>query len=226
MTVSFARTVILYLLIIFALRAMGKRQVGELSPSEFVITLLASELATIPMQNSGTPLIYGIMPILALLALEILISSLFLKSRRIRKIAVGKTSILIENGKINQSEMRRLRLTLDELLEELRLKGFIDINTVKYAVLESNGELSVFPFSKDQPATREDIGKKDDSTFLPHTIITDGVLIRSEIKNLNKTEKWVYNELSKKGIASYKDVFLMQADENSRVCIIPKEKKK
>ena len=226
MTVSFARTVILYLLIIFALRAMGKRQVGELSPSEFVITLLASELATIPMQNSGTPLIYGIMPILALLALEILISSLFLKSRRIRKIAVGKTSILIENGKINQSEMRRLRLTLDELLEELRLKGFIDINLVKYAILESNGELSVFHFSKYQPATRVDIGKNDDSTFLPHTIITDGVLIRSEIKNLNKTEKWVYNELSKKGIASYKDVFLMQADENGRVCIIPKEKKK
>lgn len=226
MTISFVRTIILYLLITIALRAMGKRQVGELSPAEFVITILVSELATIPMQSTGTPLVYGVMPILTLLSLEIIISSLFLKNRWIRKIAVGRTSILIENGKINQKEMERLRLTLDELLEELRLKGFIDIKQVKYAILEANGELSVFPFSKDQAATRSDLGIREDDTFLPHTVISDGIFIRSEAARLKKSEKWLYKELSKQGITSYNEVFLMQIDEKDNVLIVPKEKNK
>ncbi len=226
MTISFVRTIILYLLITIALRAMGKRQVGELSPAEFVITILVSELATIPMQSTGTPLVYGVMPILTLLSLEIIISSLFLKNRWIRKIAVGRTSILIENGKINQKEMERIRLTLDELLEELRLKSFIDISQVKYAILEANGELSVFPYSKDEPATRSDLGISDDNTFLPHTIISDGVYIKSETERLRKNKNWVFKELSKKGITTCSDVFLMQVDEKDNVLIIPKEKDK
>lgn len=226
MTISFVRTIILYLLISVALRAMGKRQVGELSSAELVITLLFSELAAIPMESSDTPLIYGIVPILTLLSLEILISALFLKNRWVRKIAVGKTSVLIENGKINQSEMKRLRLTLDELLEELRLKSFIDISKIKYAILESNGELSVFPFGQEQAATRSDIGKKDDNIILPHIIISDGIFIGSEAEKIGKSKKWINKELSKHGIHSHSEVFLMQVDEKGNVVVVPKEKKK
>ncbi len=226
MTISFVRTIILYLLISIALRAMGKRQVGELSSAELVITLLFSELAAIPMESSDTPLLYGVVPILTLLALEILISSLFLKNRWIRKIAVGRTSILIENGKIDQLEMKKLRLTLDELLEELRLKSIIDISTVKYAILESNGELSVFQFGQEMPATRQDLNLNDDNTYLPRTIISDGVLIDSEMKKLSFEKKKIDKELKKHGINSHRDVFLMQADETGKTLVIPKEKAK
>ena len=224
MTISFARTIILYLLVVIALRIMGKRQMGELSPAEFVITLLVSELAAIPMQNISTPLIYGIMPILTLLSFEIILSSIFIRSRRIRKIFAGRTSILIENGKVNQKEMRRLRLTLDELLEELRLKSFMDISTVKYAILESNGELSVFPFSKNESVTRADLGLDEDVSFMPHTLICDGIFIKHEANTIGKDKKWVKNELLKRNLYSFDDVFLMQADETGSVFIIPKEK--
>lgn len=226
MTISFIRTVILYILISISLRAMGKRQVGELSSAELVITLLFSELAAIPMGSTDIPLLYGVIPILTLLALEILISSLFLKNRWIRKLAVGRTSILIENGKINQLEMKKLRLTLDELLEELRLKSIIDISTVKYAILESNGELSVFQFGQEMPAVRQDLNLTNDNTYLPHIIISDGILIDSEMKKMNFGKKKLEKELKKHGISSYRDVYLMQADENGKTLVIPKEKKK
>lgn len=225
MTILFFRTIVLYLVIIIALRVMGKRQIGELSSSEFVITILVSQLATVPMGSVSTPLVYGVIPILTLLSLEIIISSLFVKNRWIRKIVVGHTSILIENGKINQSEMKRLRLTLDELLEELRLKSFMDISTVKYAILEANGELSVFPFSKDESVTKSDINITEDTSFLPFTVISDGILIKSEAIRLGKNEAWIKKQLAKKKIKTIKDVFLMQADETGNVLIIPKEKK-
>lgn len=226
MTITFIRTVILYVVVSVALRIMGKRQIGELSPNELVITLLFSELAALPMGSVETPLLYGVVPILTLLALEILISTLFLKSRRIRKIAVGRTSILIEDGKINQDEMKRLRLTIDEFLEELRLKGFIDISTVKYAILESSGELSVFPFGQEQSATRADINKNDDNVFLPHTLISDGIFIENEAIKAGKDIEWVNKELKKRKIESIKEVFLMQTDTSGKIEIILKEKKK
>lgn len=226
MTISFIRTIILYILIIVALRSMGKRQVGELSPSEFVVTLLVSELATIPMQSTSTPLLHGIIPIFTLLSVEIIISTVFIHNSFIRKLATGKTNILIKDGKLDQAEMRKLRITLDELLEEIRLKGFLNITDVKYAILEANGELSVFPFSENEPVTKKDMKIREETTFLPHTIISDGKYIRSEEKNIKKNEKWVQKQLSKHGITSYQEVFLMQADENGKTNIIKKEKKK
>lgn len=226
MTVSFVRTIILYIFIIIALRLMGKRQVGELSPSEFVVTLLVSELATIPMQSTTIPLTHGIIPIFTLLALELLISTIFIRNAKIRKFAVGKINILIEDGKIKQDEMRKLRITLDELLEEIRLKGYLDISEIKYAILEANGELSVFPFSQYEPVTREDMKINENKTLLPHTVISDGVYIKSEVESLGKTEKWVIKQLSRADISSFEDVFLMQIDRSGKVTIVPKEKKK
>ncbi len=224
MVVSFIRTIIIYIVVTIALRIMGKRQIGELSPSEFVITILVSELASIPLQSTNLPLAHGVIPILTLLSLELLTSMLFLKFRKLRKIAVGRISILIENGKINQSEMKKIRLSLDELLEEIRLKGFIDIKQVKYAILEASGELSVFPFSADSPVTRSDMKLKDETTFLPHTIISDGVFIESEAQKMNLTQKQLQRELSNHKIRNIKDVFLMQMTEKGSFMIIKKDK--
>ena len=120
--------------------------------------------------------------------------------------------------------MKKLRLTLDELLEELRLKSIIDISTVKYAILESNGELSVFQFGQEMPATRRDLNLKDDNTCLPHILISDGVIIDSEMKKMNFGKAKLENELKKSGIKSYRDVFLMQTDETGKTLVIPKEK--
>lgn len=212
MIISLIRTLILYFLVILILRVMGKRQIGELSPSDLVVTILISELAAIPMQDDSIPLTHGIAPIFALLAIELLVSTLTLKSRFSRKIIVGSASILIENGIINQEEMHRLRLNLDELLEELRLKGHANIANVEIAILESNGKLSVFPSSPPE------------ETKLPITLISDGKLILSALSRANKKPDWVKKELNKHGLKSIRQVFLLQLDGAKNVLLIPRSK--
>lgn len=210
MTIAFIRTLLLYAVVILALRLMGKRQIGELSPSELVVTILISDLAAIPMQDPGISILNGIIPIATLLALEILISSLLLKSRVARKVLVGSSSILIDNGKVNQKEIRRMRITMDELVEELRLKGFPDITCVKYAILETNGKISTIPFSQEDGAKSE----------IPVTIISDGKLNRSGLAEVEKDELWLKRELSSYGISNSKDILLMQYIEKNRKTII------
>ena len=226
MTITFIRTIFLYLITIIALRIMGKRQVGELSPSELVVTILISELAAIPMQDNGTPLLVGIIPILTLLSLEIITSSLAIKSDKCQKILFGENSILIINGKINQKEMKRLRLTLDELLEELRLKGYPDIDKVRYAILETSGKLTVIPYAKYETPTREDLGINNRKNALPLTVISDGKVTWNNVYKLKRNETWLNKTLNKNGYKDAKQVFLMQADEDNNTTIIPKEKQK
>ena len=223
MTITFIRTVILYLITIIALRIMGKRQVGELSPTELVVTILISDLAAIPMQDNGIPLLSGIVPIFTLLSLEILTSSLALKSDKIKKLLFGQNSILIINGKINQPEMKRLRLTLDELLEELRLKGYPDLSKVRYAILETSGKLTVIPYAKYEMPTREDLKIKNAKNALPLTIISDGNITWSNVYKLKKNDAWLYKTLKSKGYKKAKQVFLMQMDEDDNITIIAKE---
>ena len=143
MVIGVIRTVILYLLIIAGVRLMGKRQVGELEPSELVLDLLIADLAAVPMQDFGIPLLSGILPIFTLLCVTMMLSVLTMKSIRFRAIICGRPSIIIENGQINQREMRKNRFTVDELNEELRGQGVTDFSTVKYAILETNGRVSV-----------------------------------------------------------------------------------
>ncbi len=212
MTISLIRTIVLYLIVVLILRVMGKRQIGELSPAELVITILISELAAIPMQDTAIPLAHGIIPIFTLLAIELIVSTITLKSRFLRKIIVGTASILIENGEINQKEMHRLRLNLDELLEELRLNGHADIAQVDIAILEANGKLSVFPNSP--PETKE----------LPVTLISDGKLISAALPRAKKNLAWVNRELKKHGIKQVKHVFLMQLDDAGNITLIPRDK--
>ncbi|MBQ3054814.1 MAG: DUF421 domain-containing protein [Oscillospiraceae bacterium] len=212
MIITLIRTVILYLVVVLILRIMGKRQIGELSPAELTITILISELAAIPMQDNAIPLLHGIVPILTLLAIELIVSTLSLKSRFLRKIIVGNASVLIENGTINQEEMHRLRLNLDELLEELRLCGHQSISTVEIAILEANGKLSVFPTDPPQ------------SSGLPVTLISDGKLIPAALCRANKDKDWVMKQVKKHHLKDPAQVFLLQLDEDGTLTCVPKSK--
>jgi uncharacterized membrane protein YcaP (DUF421 family) len=159
MLIPVVRTVILYLVVIVALRALGKRQVGELEPNELVITILISELAAIPMQNSEQPLISGVVPIAVLVFLGALSSFIALKSRKFRHIMFGKPSVVVENGRIIKSELKRLSMSDEELAEELRLQSITELSDVKYAIVETNGRLSVILRKEAQPATKGDLQK-------------------------------------------------------------------
>ena len=151
MFTGFFRTIILYILIIAGVRLMGKRQVGELEPSELVLSLIIADLASVPMQDYGIPLLTGVVPILTLLSLTMILSVLTMKSVTFRALLCGRPSVVIQNGMVNQREMAKNRLTVDELLEELRIKGYTDISQIKYAILETNGQLSVLPYANQKP---------------------------------------------------------------------------
>jgi len=162
MVISLVRVIILYTAIIFLVRLMGKKQVGELEPAELVVTIMISELATIPMQDTEISIFTGFIPAVALVTIEIFLSQLSLKSKKIRRIISGKPSILVHNGHIQYDEMRKIRFNMDELLAQLRLAGCASPEEVRYAVLETNGQLSVILKEKNKPAEKQDLkgGKK------------------------------------------------------------------
>ena len=162
MLVSVIRTVIIYLLVVIAIRIMGKRQIGELQPTELVVAIMISDLATLPMSDTAIPLLYGVVPILMLIALEMILSFLCMKSPKIRQAASGRPNYIIHRGKIDQREMKKTRYSLSDLLEELRMLNVFDISTVYSAILETNGKISVL--------TRE---CKDDRAYV---LVCDGVV--------------------------------------------------
>ncbi len=159
MAISFLRTVILYFAVMVVIRLMGKRQVSQLTPAELVVTIMMSELASIPMQETGVPLFAGLLPISTIFVLEIAFSLIGLKSKSARRFLGGKPSVLIHNGNILLDEMARIRFDRDDLMEELRLAGYANIKDIQYAILETNGQLSVFPNKAEKPLTQKDIAK-------------------------------------------------------------------
>lgn len=224
MMTAFARTVILYFLIMIGLRLMGKRQIGELEPGELVLTMMISDLATVPMQDFGIPLLAGVIPILTLLALSMLLSQISLSSLRFRALACGTPSVLIRDGALQQKAMRENRYTLDELLEELRGQGISDIGDVKYAVLENSGHLSVLPWARRQPPTAEQMGLEvEEDVTLPVILINDGRLLRRNLTAQGLDEAWLRSTLREKGLASHREVFLLTLDETGRTVCVKKE---
>ncbi len=222
MVIAFVRTVILYLLIIAGLRLMGKRQIGELEPSDLVLALLIADLAAVPMQDFGIPLLTGVVPILTLLCITSIFSVLSTKSPFFRTVLCGRPSIIIENGELNQREMRKNRLTIDELTEELRLQGCPDPSAVKYAILETNGQLSVLPYAAQAPATPAQLGLTPEEPGIPRVIVSDGVLLRRNLNRAGRDDHWLYSQLKKSGLSSLKQVFLLTVDETGKVCLVPK----
>ena len=224
MMTAFARAFILYFLIMIGLRLMGKRQIGELEPSELVLTMMISDLAAVPMQDFGIPLLFGLVPILTLLALSLLLSQLSLRSIRFRALVCGTPTVLIQNGKLLQDAMRRNRYTVDELLEELREQGFTRVEDVKYAVLENSGQLTVFPWTANQPPTAQQLGLDlEDDVTLPTVLINDGRVIRRNLTACGRDESWLRKQLSREKIASPGEVFLLTLDEQGNVFCIKKE---
>ena len=224
MMTAFVRTIILYFFIMAGMRLMGKRQIGELEPSELVLTMMISDLAAVPMQDFGIPLLFGLVPILTLLALSLLLSQLSLRSIRFRALVCGTPTVLIQNGKLLQDAMRRNRYTVDELLEELREQGFTRVEDVKYAVLENSGQLTVFPWTANQPPTAQQLGLDlEDDVTLPTVLINDGRVIRRNLTTCGRDENWLRKQLSREKIASPEEVFLLTVDEQGSVLCVRKE---
>lgn len=226
MVIAFVRTVILYLLIIVGIRLMGKRQVGELEPSELVLALIIADLAAVPMQDFGIPLLSGIIPILTLLSLTMIISILTMKSVTFRALICGRPSIIVENGKLKQAEMTKNRFTIDELMEELRMKGVTDISTVKYAILETNGQISVLLFGDQKPPIAKDMNVTPEEAGLPLVIINDGRVLEHNLRLRGYEENWLEKQLKSHGVKRPNQVYLLTADELGRVYFAAKEAQK
>lgn len=224
MITAFVRTIILYFLIVVGMRLMGKRQIGELEPSELVLTMMISDLATVPMQDFGIPLLAGVIPILTLLSLSMLLSQLSLLSLRFRELMCGTPSILIRNGKLQQDAMRKNRYTLDELLEQLRGQGYVSVDEVRWAVLENSGQLSILPWARQRPPTAEELGLTPEEDELPFILINDGRIVRRNLARSGRNEAWLQKELRRTG-HSAGEIFLLTVDGSGKVLCIPKEAK-
>lgn len=224
--IALFRTVVLYLLIILGIRLMGKRQVGELEPSELVFTLLIADLAAVPMQDFGIPLSRGIIPIVALLCVTLLLSLLTMRSIKFRAFICGRPGIVIRDGKVCQREMEKNRFTLDELSEELRIQGYSDISKVKYAILETNGQLTVLLNAEEQPVTAGQMGLTPKDPGLPALIISDGRLLAENLKKRGLDNKWLEKQLARHHVKRVKDVFILSVDEQGTVYFAEKEKRR
>ncbi len=218
------RTLVLYMAVIASVRIMGKRQLGELQPSELVVAIMISDLASVPMQAIDIPLISGILPVATLIVAEVLMSYMSLKSRRIRRIISGEPSIVIYNGHINEKELTRQRFNINDLLEELRLNNCHDISDVAVAVIETSGKLSVIPKDSARSATVEDIkNKKIRHDGLPCTVISDGELNEEELKRSGKNKAWLEKKLKEQGAEGFKDVFIASVDAEGELFVQKKE---
>ena len=222
MILSYFRTLFLYLVLIFAVRLMGKRQIGEMEPAEFVVTMLVANLAAIPMQDGAIPLYSGLVPILTVLGMELVLSGLILRSVRLRQLLCGKPVILIDNGKILQENLKSARINLDELTGQLRAKDVLDIRTVQFAILETSGDLSVFPYPKEKPASAKDAGVQATGQHLPVTVVEDGYLSRENLERAKKDEKWLEKVLSQHN-CGIQDTFLLTVDQSGQVVWLGKE---
>ncbi len=226
MVVSFIRTIILYTAVITALRLMGKRQIGELQPSELVITIMLGDLATIPMQDPGLPLSNGIIPIFTLVLIELTFSTLSLKSKRIRTFLSGKPSIVIRNGQIDREEMRKMRFNIDDLMEELHYKDIMNVGDVEMAVIDANGVLSVLQKSEKRNLTPEDLHIKPQQEKWPFTIITDGRLISDNLQKSGLTEQELKKMLKKQKVHNYGQVLLATYTNEGGLQVQKKEEDK
>lgn len=233
MFIVFIRTAILYSLVVIVMRLMGKRQIGELQPYEFVITIMISDLAALPMQDTKFPLLLGIIPIITLLLMKTLLSQLQLKSQFARKIIDGEPTILIFKGKINFLGIKKQQINIDELMEEIRLSGYFDLNEIQYAILENNGQLSILPTSQsssgggtqksDSDASVSTPAKKDSSSssshqepMLPKILVMDGKVNKNALTTLGKDEEWVKKVLRNHNIHSIRDVLLALYDTKGK----------
>ena len=223
MTIVFIRAAILYAAVIAAVRLMGKRQIGELQPSELAITILISNIATLPVEDPTIPLITGLVPIFTLAALDVIVGYVSLNSWRLRRILCGKPVIVISGGVIDQQKLKELRFTIDDLMEALRSYGIFDISEVQFAVVETTGALSVYQKTKNRPAEKQDLGIASSPDDPPVIVVQDGVLIPEALKRSAIGERRFSGILSSEKL-KISDIFIMSVDVSGGYSIIRKEK--
>lgn len=224
MLINFVRAIILYIVVFITTRLMGKREIGQLQPFEVVISIMIANLATIPMSDTGVPIVSGLVPIMGLLTMHLIISLLNLKSTKVRKILCGKPNIIINKGKIDEEAMEKERFDLSELEEKLREKDIFDIGDVDYAILETNGDISVILKPEKQQPTSEDLNVNPDFRGLSYNLIMDGDIIYKNLKLLNKNEVWLREQIKKFNINDEKDVLFATMNEKGEFFCQAKEK--
>lgn len=223
MLILFFRTLILYILVVIFMRISGKQQIGQLQPYELVVAIMIADLVAIPMQNKGIPLLSGIIPVLTLLVSQLFLSYLSMKSLRARAIICGTPTILIEKGKILTSELQKERYNINDLLEELRVKGYPNIADVEYAILETNGNLSVIPKSDKKPVTPQDLNLTPQYEGLPLPIIIDGRIMHQNMQKASIDMEWLNEQLKMWKIQNVKEVLFASLDTNKVLTVYRKE---
>ena len=223
MSVTVLRTAILYFLVIIAMRIMGKRQIGDMQPNELVITIFISQLASMPIEDREQPILGGVVAILLLVVIEIILSFITMKSNAMRGVINGKSAALIKDGKIDQKLMQRMRITVTDLTEMLRQQQVFHIEEVSWAILETNGTLSVLLKPQYRPATADDVGVKTEYDGLPSPVICDGVIMNDALDNLNISREYLVKTLGDKNIKP-EDLILCVFDKTGQKIIVEKEK--
>ncbi|WP_261853992.1 DUF421 domain-containing protein [Clostridium folliculivorans] len=223
MLIVLIRTVILYSVVVLVMRLMGKRQIGELQPYEFVITMMISDLAALPMQDTRLPLLLGVIPIITLLMLKTLLSEIQLKSKIARKVIDGTPCVLIKEGKVNFKSLISQRINIDDLMEELRLSGYFNIKDIQYAILENNGQVSVIPKKALSPATKEDVKVDGEEDKLPFVLVINGKLDKKALQRANKDFSWLDKMLKKNNVEDIKNVYIAMIDSNSQFFLQKKD---
>ncbi|MBS4535056.1 DUF421 domain-containing protein [Clostridium sp. D2Q-14] len=219
MIIILIRTIIVYVFVLIGMRIMGKRQVSEMQPFELVVTLMIAELATLPMENLEVPLINGLIAISALLFLEVLISYINLKSEKTRKIICGKPSILISKGKINEKELKKLRININDLVEQIRIKNYPSLNDVEYAILETNGDLSIIPKANKKIPTLDDLNIVCSHEGIPITLVVDGHINFESLRIIEKDKIWLEKQLKNFGVNNVKNVLFAYIDGREKIYV-------
>ena len=225
MLISVFRVFFLYLLVILVMRIMGKREIGQLQPYELAITLIISELVTLPMENNGIPLLAGVIPVVTITLTQLLLSYLTTKSQWLQDVISGRYTIMIENGKLIENNLRKQKYNITELLEQLRMSGVLKIQDVQYAILETSGQLSVILKAPKQPVTAEQMMVTTTYEGLPINIVLDGKLIRENLSGAKLTVEDVMKKLRELNL-SLEDVFYASVDATGEFFVQEREAKK
>lgn len=223
MAIVLTRTLIIYFSLLITMRLLGKRQLGEMELSEFVLAALIADLAAHPLQDIGIPLINGLVPILTLFCCEMLIAGATLKSIKLRSLLFGRPSVLILRGKIVQTELRKNRFSLDELMQELRNQGMLDISKIEYGILETDGRLNVIPYASASPVTPSMLGIETDIDSYPAIIINDGRVMETNLRHLGRDMTWLSKHLHERGAEAPSDVFLMTLSKSGQIYYAAKD---
>lgn len=217
------KTILVYAALLLLLRLLGKRQLGEMELSEFVVAALMANLAAHALEEAERSMLPPLLAIAVLGALEMLTAWLSLRSIRLRALLCGRPSLIIDHGRLNQAEMRRNRFTPDELMQAMRTKGVLDVNEVLYAILETNGTLNVIPIAEAQPVTAGQMGLAKEQAGYPSVVVSDGRVLDENLRRLGFDRSWLDQQLKAHGLRSPKQVFLLTADEDGNIFLAEKD---